>query len=40
MKNKKGEVHALTYRIGRHMPGVARIFTDLLRLDAPLGNAA
>ncbi|KAF5839377.1 hypothetical protein DUNSADRAFT_949 [Dunaliella salina] len=30
MKNKDGEVHALTYRIGRHIPGVARIFADLL----------
>ena len=30
MRDKEGNVYALTYRVGRHMPGVGRIFMDLL----------
>ena len=31
MRNKDGAVHALTYRVGRHIPGAAHIFSDILR---------
>ena len=31
MRSSDGRVYALTYRIGRHIPGLADIFLDLLR---------
>ena len=31
MRSADGRVYALTYRIGRHIPGLADIFLDLLQ---------
>ncbi len=34
MRNREGQIIGLTYRIGRHMPGVARLVLDELAGEA------